>query len=320
MSGTVATIEVRPYGDADFNAVVELWAEVFVDDPSHNVSKEMIDRKLQVQPELFLVAVRDGAIVGTVMAGFDGVRGWIHRLAVKESVRRSGIGTKLMSAAEVGLARMGCPKVNLQIRAENTDVVAFYRSLGYGVEERVSMGKLVDPPVHIAPYDSEWPRRFEEERNALSKSIGTWLVGPIEHVGSTAVPGLAAKPIIDIMAPVRDLESSKPALEALAGLGYCYFPYRKDIMHWLCKPSNGFRTHHLHLVPLGSALWIDRLAFRDALRRDSALAAEYQDLKRELAERYRYDREAYTDAKGPFVERVLESRGREPPSRVRANR
>jgi GrpB-like predicted nucleotidyltransferase (UPF0157 family) len=172
------------------------------------------------------------------------------------------------------------------------------------------MGKLVDLPVHIEPSDPEWPRRFEEERDTLLKSIGAWLVGAIEHVGSTAVSGLAAKPVIDIMAPVRDLESSRPALDVLAGLGYCYFPYRKDIMHWLCKPSPGFRTHHLHLVPLGSALWIDRLAFRDALRGDSALAAEYQDLKHELAARYRHDREAYTDAKTPFVERVLKSYGR----------
>src|SRR5262245_6952704 len=142
MVGSAADVDVRPYEDADLGAVTELWKDVFADDPSHNVSADMIERKLGVQPELFLVAVRGGAIVGTVMAGFDGVRGWVHRLAVKESLRRSGIGTKLMSAAEVGLAHLGCPKVNLQIRAENGSVIAFYRALGYAVEERVSMGKL----------------------------------------------------------------------------------------------------------------------------------------------------------------------------------
>ena len=101
----------------------------------------MIDRKLTVQPELFLVAESDGRIVGTVLGGFDGVRGWIHHLAVVASQRRKGIGRALMQSAEEGLKTLGCPKVNLQVRATNIAVVAFYRSLGYNVEDRASLGK-----------------------------------------------------------------------------------------------------------------------------------------------------------------------------------
>lgn len=163
--------------------------------------------------------------------------------------------------------------------------------------------------VHVAPHDPSWPAQFFEERAALERVLAPWLAGPIEHVGSTAVPGLAAKPVIDIMAAVTTLDASRPALPALAPLRYVYFPYRADVMHWLCKPSDAVRTHHLHLVPYGSALWCERLAFRDYLRGHPRVAAEYAALKRALAARYGFDREAYTDAKEPFVRRVLELAG-----------
>ena len=101
----------------------------------------MIRRKLTVQPQLFLVARLNGQVVGTVMAGFDGVRGWIHHLAVHGSYRRQGIASSLMRAAEKGLEALGCPKVNLQVRATNSAVIAFYQSLGYELEERASLGK-----------------------------------------------------------------------------------------------------------------------------------------------------------------------------------
>jgi GrpB-like predicted nucleotidyltransferase (UPF0157 family) len=107
------------------------------------------------------------------------------------------------------------------------------------------------------------------------------------------------------MAPVASLASSRAALPALATLGYHYFPYRADVMHWLCKPSDAYRTHHLQLVPFDSQLWKERLAFRDHLRAHPEVAADYAVLKRELANRYRFDREAYTDAKTVFVLEVL---------------
>jgi len=133
--------EIRPFLDRDQGAVVALWKEVFAGDPPWNAPAEMIRRKSTVQPELFLVAHSQENVLGTVMAGFDGVRGWIHHLAVSPSIRRTGVATRLMRAAEDGLERLGCPKVNLQVRSTNAGVVAFYRAIGYEVEERVSMGK-----------------------------------------------------------------------------------------------------------------------------------------------------------------------------------
>jgi GrpB-like predicted nucleotidyltransferase (UPF0157 family) len=163
----------------------------------------------------------------------------------------------------------------------------------------------MDAAVVIEPYNPEWPSLFAAERELLARALASWLAGPIEHVGSTAVPGLAAKPVIDIMAPVRSLEDSRAALPGLERLEYRYAPYRATVMHWLCKPHPEHRTHHLHLVPLGSALWNERIAFRERLRSDAALAREYERLKRQLAQRYVNDRESYTEAKGPFIERVL---------------
>lgn len=163
----------------------------------------------------------------------------------------------------------------------------------------------MDAAVVIEPYNPEWPSHFAAECEQLARVLAPWLAGPIEHVGSTAVPGLAAKPVIDIMAPVRSLEDSRAALPELERLEYCHAPYRATVMHWLCKPCPEHRTHHLHLVPLGSTLWNERIAFRERLRSDAALAREYELLKRELAQRFVNDRESYTEAKGPFIERVL---------------
>jgi GrpB-like predicted nucleotidyltransferase (UPF0157 family) len=160
-------------------------------------------------------------------------------------------------------------------------------------------------PIELAAYDAAWPLKFEAERTLLEAVLAPWLAGAIQHIGSTAVPGLTAKPVIDIMAPVHSLDASRAAIEAAATAGYVYFPYKPDVMHWFCKPTPAHRTHHLHLVPIGSPLWHQRLAFRDALRADAALAAEYVGLKARLAGEFRLDREAYTEGKTPFISRVL---------------
>jgi ribosomal protein S18 acetylase RimI-like enzyme len=144
MTGLASTVTIRPFRSTDREQVERLWARVFSDDPPSNAPAALIDTKLRVQPELFLTAITDDVIVGAVMAGFDGVRGWIHHLAVSPDYRRRGIATALVRAAEVGLGRLGCPKVNLQVRATNSDVVAFYRRLGYAVEDRVSMGRRLE--------------------------------------------------------------------------------------------------------------------------------------------------------------------------------
>jgi GrpB-like predicted nucleotidyltransferase (UPF0157 family) len=155
--------------------------------------------------------------------------------------------------------------------------------------------------VSVRDYDPGWPARFRSEAALLAEAIGPWITGGVHHVGSTAIPGLVAKPVIDIMVGVADLESSRLCIDVLAELDYCYAPYREDVMHWFCKPSPARRTHHLHLVPTGSDRFTDVLAFRDYLRTHPDVAAQYGDLKRQLAVSHANDRSAYTDGKSAMV-------------------
>lgn len=161
--------------------------------------------------------------------------------------------------------------------------------------------------VILLEYDSSWPEKFELEKNHLIAIAGDWNFGSIEHVGSTAVPGMIAKPVIDVMFGVKSLVESKPVIDILVEHGYEYWPYKAEVMHWFCKPSDAFRTHHLHLIPFASPLWKERIKFRDILRSDKNIATQYANLKRELAAIYKEDRETYTEKKWPFIQRVLQN-------------
>ena len=139
----MASVLVRAFKEADEARVIELWMFGGLIKPWNDPKKD-IARKLKVQPELFLVAELQGVVVGTVMAGYEGHRGWVNYLAVDIGQRRRGIGTALMRDAERRLRLVGCPKINLQIRRENTDVQAFYATLGFTEDAAVSMGKRLE--------------------------------------------------------------------------------------------------------------------------------------------------------------------------------
>jgi ribosomal protein S18 acetylase RimI-like enzyme len=139
-----AEVAIRSFREADRPQLERLWSAVFPDDPPRNAPDRMIDGARGARPGSLLVAEIDGAVVGAVIAGWDGVRGWIYHLAVSPLHRRRGIATRLMRRAEAALRALGCPKINLQVRATNQSVVAFYRALGYQVEERLSMGRALD--------------------------------------------------------------------------------------------------------------------------------------------------------------------------------
>jgi len=158
--------------------------------------------------------------------------------------------------------------------------------------------------VVVVPHDVRWAMRFEEEAELLRATIGKWITGGVHHVGSTAVPGLRAKPIIDIAVGVEGLEAARPCISVLRGIDYLYSPYRGDVMHWFCKPDPGRRTHHLHLMPTGSKRLVAEIAFRDYLVAHPDRASEYGALKERLADEHVEDREAYTRAKAGFVEAV----------------
>lgn len=162
-----------------------------------------------------------------------------------------------------------------------------------------------DEAIGLQSHDPAWKLRFEAEASLLERVIGPWVFGGPHHVGSTAVPELEAKPIIDILVGVRSLDEARACFEPLADLSYLYAPYRSEEMHWFCKPIPSRRTHHLHLVPVASQRYRDELTFRDRLRADPEVAEEYARLKRQLAERHRHDREAYTDGKSDFIRRVV---------------
>ena len=158
--------------------------------------------------------------------------------------------------------------------------------------------------VVVVPYDPEWPRLFEAERALLERVLAPWLEAGVHHVGSTSVPGLAAKPIVDMMAGVHDLEDARATHELLGERGYLHTPHRPGFAHHFSGTSFG-----LHLTEPGSDLWRERLAFRDALRGSPALVAEYEALKLRLAQEHDTDIAAYTGGKRAFVARVLADKG-----------
>lgn len=133
-------MRIRPFTRADTEAVVLLWQRCALVRPWNDPRRD-VERKLAVQPELFLVADDAGGVVGSVMAGYDGHRGWMNYLAVAPEQRGRGLGRELVAAVEARLLALGCPKLNLQVRSDNAAVLAFYARLGYGRDEVVSLGK-----------------------------------------------------------------------------------------------------------------------------------------------------------------------------------
>jgi len=135
-----AVMTIRPFEITDEDSVVALWERCELIRPWNDPRKD-IQRKLAVRPDLFLVGILDQEIIATVMAGYDGHRGWINYLAVDPSRRRQNHGRAVMEEAERLLGESGAPKINLQVRASNSDVIAFYQRLGYTVEDVVNLGK-----------------------------------------------------------------------------------------------------------------------------------------------------------------------------------
>ncbi|MGA4670006.1 GNAT family acetyltransferase [Propionibacteriaceae bacterium Y1923] len=143
----MSSVRIRPFTSTDADAVVALWQAAGLVRPWNDPYRD-ITRKLSQQPELFVVAVDEqDRVVGSVMAGFDGHRGWMNYLAAATDTRGLGIGRALVEHVEHELRAVGCPKLNLQVRTSNSEVIAFYRHLGYQVDDVVSMGRrLIEDP------------------------------------------------------------------------------------------------------------------------------------------------------------------------------
>jgi len=179
------------------------------------------------------------------------------------------------------------------------------------LEEKVA--RVVKEDVAVVPYDPRWPELFEEEKRHLSSCLPPELLGRIEHFGSTAVPGLPAKPIVDMLVEVTDLDETRRRIAPiLENLGYDYFwrpTWGDDVppfYAWFIKRgSDGKRTHHIHMVEGHFEHW-DRLLFRDYLRAHPETAEEYAALKLTLAQAHQGDRVAYTKGKTDFIVRIME--------------
>jgi len=178
------------------------------------------------------------------------------------------------------------------------------------MNEQDSLHSAVHEQVWLQAYDAAWPSAFALERGRLLALFPGQFID-IQHIGSTAVPGLTAKPIIDLLAGVASMAEAEAVSAPLCGAGYTTSKEFNDSLadrKWFMRWRDGHRTHHLHVVVFGSRIWTEWLQFRDALRAQPELATRYAALKTELAARYSNDREAYTLAKGEFVAAVLRGR------------
>jgi GrpB-like predicted nucleotidyltransferase (UPF0157 family) len=169
---------------------------------------------------------------------------------------------------------------------------------------------ILTEEVSLVPYDPKWPQQYEAEQHALKTALGD-RAAAIHHIGSTAVPGLAAKPVIDILIVVRQWQDVADCLAPLRTLGYAFIDYPQNVdRKFFCKGRP--RTHHVHLVAPDTATLRDHLAFRDALRANPDRRAEYATLKYKLAQRFKTDRAQYSAGKTEFVKRVIASTNAQP--------
>jgi GrpB-like predicted nucleotidyltransferase (UPF0157 family) len=176
---------------------------------------------------------------------------------------------------------------------------------------------MADQSVYLVDHDPAWHEQFVVQRDVLARLLKSWLAFPPEHVGSTAVPGLRAKPVIDIVVPVVSLEEAQMAVPVLTADGWLFWPEdpNRDYRLWFLRPTPQERTHHLYLIQHDHPELRRLLLFRDALRDDAELRAAYATLKERLAKEHPADRDAYTDAKSAFISAAVRARGADCSSR-----
>jgi GrpB-like predicted nucleotidyltransferase (UPF0157 family) len=176
---------------------------------------------------------------------------------------------------------------------------------------------MLDQCIELVDYNLTWQARFVEQKTRLTMILNSWLAGEIEHIGSTSVPGLRSKPIVDILAPVQYLAASRAAIPILGEDGWLFWPDdpNQDYRLWFLRPNPMARTHHLHIIQHDHPSFRALIVFRNVLRRDVKARAAYSALKADLASKHRSDRSAYSNAKTEFVQEILEAEGVSPSSR-----
>lgn len=290
-----------------------------LDPPSgaHNESSDKIRSLLRT--EQAVIAGHGAAAVGCVFYHLRPDEVYLHRLAVLPAARRCGFGRALMSYVETSARLAGCTRVRLGVRLQLPANQAFYARLGYRVLSYeahagydhptfVYMVKdIADPPVRrieVAPPDARWPEQFRAEATLLRLIFGGNLVD-IHHIGSTSIPGMYAKPIIDMAPIVHDLAAVDELSGVLADVGYTALGENGLPGRRYFRKGGRRHTHHVHVYRQGNPAIERHLALRDFLRAHPARAAAYSDLKRSLAALYPQDIDAYSAGKDGLVNELL---------------
>ena len=248
-----------------------------------------------------------------------GVEMYLHRLAVLPAMRRTGVGRVLVEYVAAEAAAAGCTYLRVGVRLALPDNIAFFEGLGFAKIAEASHPGYAEPTfahmtrelgpqmlrvVEVVPYDPAWPARFEAEAAHIRAALGDTLIG-IEHIGSTSVPGLAAKPIIDMIPLVRDVTELDSKIGAMAAIGYTPrgefgLPGRR----YFRKGSAYARVVHAHAYQIDNPEVERHLAFRDYLRTHPEALAAYASLKHELAQRHPTDIVAYMDGKDGLIKQL----------------
>jgi GrpB-like predicted nucleotidyltransferase (UPF0157 family)/GNAT superfamily N-acetyltransferase len=319
-------VELRVAGAADAPALLHLIHTAFEEmrdrlDPPSGAHAESVAslRALFERGEHAALATVDGTAAGCVFFARTGVEMYVHRLAVLPAYRRAGVGQALMRCAEEQAAQLGCTYVRAGVRLALPGNLAFFTRLGYAnilvdrhpgymtptfahlVKE---LGPQMQRVVEVVPYDPQWPARFAEESAAVHAALGDTVIR-IEHIGSTSVPGLAAKPIIDMLPLVRSVAELGGRIPAMAAIGYlprgefglpgrCYF----------VKGTAYARRVHCHAYAIDHPEVERHLAFRDYLRAHPVARDAYAALKIEMAQRHPADIVAYMDGKDALIKQL----------------
>lgn len=338
-----AQIEVRTARPGDFEQLLSLFEAVAAErrwigtEPGFDKAKYLTAWQGIVDGKggAHFVAADGNAVVGALSLYPTSAGDHDLGILVSHERRGQGIGEMLLHAAFEWAQAHDVPKITLGVFPHNTAAIGLYEKTGFVTVGRLERKKIrqtgdvwdvilmekriprvlistLAEPVTLEPYDQRWPEVFAREAVALRCSLERFGLQGIEHVGSTAIPGMTAKPVVDIMAGFGDVDGLPEPNDPLwISLGYEWGHGADRPDEWLYfikRDAGGNRIAHLHAVRFEGPFWTRLIAFRDALRDDAQLAVQYEQLKEGLAGQYGNDRLRYRDEKGAFVAAVVDRR------------
>lgn len=318
-------LQIRPATVADAAVMVTILHAAFEEyrgklDPPSGAHRETLESVLNLLAhEHGLLALCDGRAVGCVFFDVRPDELYLHRLSVLPEFRRQGISKALVDAVEAHATELGKAKVTLIVRVALPQNRAYYEKLGYAITEfdfhdgytqftSVSMAKILDAPnirnVEVVPYNPEWPAQFAAEAALLRRVFGNQLLA-IHHIGSTSIPGMHAKPIIDMMPIVLDIKRMYAFDPTMLALGYeALGEFGLAGRRYYRKGGHLHRSHHVHVYEAQHPEFERHLAFRDYMIAHPAEATIYSELKQRLAHQHPHDIYAYMDGKDALIKEM----------------